>query len=351
MNKIYLLSACVAPFLLNHAAMAADPLSPEKTVEQTIPKRILNEPKRNIITVVIENDSIGAGTDRNYTSGASINYTDVNADFPKIAHQIDKAIPTFEINETSSIHYSLGQTIFTPKDTANTGVDVNDRPWAAFLYGTMGMISLTDNHTDEVEVTLGVIGPAALGEQSQKFIHKHITDSPIPKGWAYQLKNEPGIMLGWQRAWPQYLKEQTGKYFWSLKPYLGATLGNIRTYGNAGFTLRLSPSDSKWQDTPIRIRPAMPGSGIYEIPLQRWSWSLFTGLETRVVARDIFLDGNTFATSYSVEKEPIVADATAGASLTYNNTRISYTVVYRTKEFENQEKPEIFGALSVGVRF
>ena len=324
---------------------------PQKTVEQTIPSRVLNEPKRNIVTVVMENDSIGGGTDRNYTSGASINYTDVNAQFPRIAHDIDKLVPTFEINQTSSIHYSLGQTIFTPKDTSQTTANLNDRPWAAFLYGTMGMITLTDNHTDEVEATLGIVGPAALGEQSQKFIHKHITDSPIPKGWSNQLKNEPGVMLAWQRSWPMFWQKQTGDYFWSVKPYVGATLGNIRTYANTGFTVRLSPSDSKWQDTPIRIRPAMPGSGIYEIPRKKWSWSLFTGLETRAVARDIFLDGNTFAKSHSIDKNSLVADATAGASLTYNNTRISYTVVYRTKEFKTQDNPEIFGALSVGVRF
>lgn len=323
----------------------------QETVKQTIPDHILNEPKRNIITVLMENDSIGGGTDKNYTSGVSINYTDVNADFPEIAHRIDKLIPTFEINQTSSIHYSLGQTLFTPKDTSRTDVNLNDRPWAAFLYGSLGMISLTDNHTDEVEATLGVVGPAAMGEQSQTFIHKHITNSPTPKGWAHQLKNEPGLMIAWQRAWPQYWNKQTGDYFWSLKPYAGATLGNIRTYANTGFTLRLSPSDSQWQDMPIRIRPAMPGSGIYQIPPNTWSWSLFTGIDARAVARDIFLDGNTFATSYSIDKNNFVADGTAGASLTYNNTRISYTVVYRTKEFKTQDNPEVFGALSVAVRF
>jgi lipid A 3-O-deacylase len=328
---------------------AADP--PQKTVEQMIPSRVLNESKRNIVTVVIENDSIGGGTDKNYTSGASINYTDVNAKFPKIAHRIDKLIPTFEINQTSSIHYSLGQTIFTPKDTSQTNLILNDRPWAAFLYGTIGMITLTDNHIDEVEATLGIVGPAALGEQSQKFIHKYVTDSPTPKGWSHQLKNEPGVMLAWQRSWPMFLQKETGNYFWSLKPYAGITIGNIRTYANTGFTLRLSPADSKWQDSPIRIRPAMPGSGIYEIPRKRWSWSLFTGLETRAVGRDIFLDGNTFAKSHSISKNSFVADATAGASLTYNNTRISYTLVYRTKEFKTQDNPEIFGALSVGMRF
>ncbi|MCF8496291.1 MAG: lipid A deacylase LpxR family protein [Alphaproteobacteria bacterium] len=320
-------------------------------MEQSVPKRVLNAPQKKIITLVVENDLFGGGTDQNYTSGVRLNYTEVGAKFPEIAHEIDRLIPTFEINETSSIYYALGQSLYTPRDIRLSIPDTNDRPWAGFLYGSLGMITLSDNHTDEVEATLGIIGPAAMGKGAQKFIHKHLTNSPRPEGWSHQLKNEPGFMLAWQRGWPMILNGQIGKNFWALKPYAGATVGNVKTYGAIGFTLLLSPSGSKWQDTPLRVRPAMPGTGIYEIPRNKWSWSLFSGLEGRAVARDIFLDGNTFAQSYNIEKKPLVADANAGVSLTYNNTRISYTAVYRTKEFELQDDPEIFGALSLGFRF
>ena len=323
----------------------------EPTVEKSVPDRILDMPEKKIITLVIENDSIGGGTDENYTSGVRINYTKVGAKFPEIAYKIDQLIPTFEINKTSSLYYSLGQSIFAPKDITQRAFNPDDRPWAAFLYGSMGMATLTDNHTDEVEATLGVVGPAALGEQAQKFVHKYLTDSPKPGGWSHQLKNEPGFMLAWQRAWPGAINGRITNNYWAVKPYMGATLGNIRTYADIGFSIRLSPYESKWQDMPVRVRPAMPGTGIYEIPSNKWSWALFTGLEARAVARDIFLDGNTFADSHSVEKKAFVGDATAGLALTYNNTRLSYTLVYRTKEFDLQRDPQIFGALSLGVRF
>lgn len=338
-------------FVTTIGAMSTGSLAAVPTVEQSIPSRVLNAPERRIVTVVIENDSFGGGTDKNYTSGVRINYTDVGAKFPALAHRIDRLIPTFEINKTSSIYYSLGQSLYTPRDIRQKTTNPNDRPWAGFLYGSLGMVTLTDNHTDEVEATLGIVGPLALGEQSQKFIHKHFTDSPKPQGWSHQLKNEPGVMLAWQRGWPMMANGRIGKNFWSLKPYFGATLGNVKTYGDAGFTLCLSPFDSRWQDTPVRVRPSMPGTGIYEIPPHKWSWSLFSGLEGRAVAHDIFLDGNTFADSHSIDKKHFVAEATAGVAATYNNTRISYTVVYRTKEFVLQDDPEVFGALSIGVRF
>jgi hypothetical protein len=210
---------------------------------------------------------------------------------------------------------------------------------------------VVDDHSDEIELSLGVVGPAALGEQTQKFIHKHVSDSPEPQGWHNQLKNEPALTLGWQRTWPQSLSGEAGGLFWSVAPYTGATVGNVYTYADAGFNIRVGPSTEKWQDPPLRVRPAMPGSGFFEIPENRWSWYLFGGIEGRAVARNIFLDGNTFTDSHSVDKNPLVGDANAGLALTYGQFRISYTAVYRTREFEDQDDPEIFGAISAGYRF
>lgn len=347
--KSLLLMTCALSVAFSPFSYAAPPA--ERTIEQSIPDRVLETPQKKIVTLVIENDSLGGGTDNNYTSGVRLNFTEVHAKFPPLAHKIDKLIPTFEINKTSSISYSFGQSLYTPHNIRRTDANLNDRPWAAFLYGSLGMVTLTDNHTDEVEATVGVIGPAALGEQTQRFVHNYLTSSPKPKGWSHQLKNEPGMMLAWQRGFPMFVTGRIKDNFWSVKPYFGATLGNVRTHGDVGFTIRLSPNDSKWQDTPVRVRPAMPGTGIYEIPRNDWSWALFGGVEARAVARDIFLDGNSFTDSYSVDKKFFVADVTAGVATTYKNTRLSYTVVYRTKEFDLQDRPEIFGAFSVGVRF
>ena len=86
------------------AAFRASSYAAAPTVEQSVPDRVLNAPQKNIITLVVENDSFGGGTDKNYTSGVRINFTDVNAKFPDIAYKIDKLIPTFEINKTSSIY-------------------------------------------------------------------------------------------------------------------------------------------------------------------------------------------------------------------------------------------------------
>jgi len=46
-----------------------------------------------------------------------------------------------------------------------------------------------------------------------------------------------------------------------------------------------------------------------------FGWYVFAGAEGRVVAHNIFLDGNSFATSQSVPKKTLVADFQIGAAI------------------------------------
>jgi hypothetical protein len=311
-----------------------------------------NKAHSRFITFNSENDLYGNGADRNYTNGARLTYFDFDSDIPDFARVLDKLVPTFSINDTTGIYYSVGQNLYTPSDIKIAADQKDDRPWAAFLYTSAGLASITKNHVDNIEATIGVVGPAALGEQTQKFIHSHVSDSPLPKGWRHQLKNEPGLILSWERSWPERYGFQTFGLDASAVPYLGATVGNVYTYANTGVSFRLMPHSSRFQDTPVRVRPAMPGTGAFVVPDGTLGWYLFSGVEGRAVARNIFLDGNTFADSDSVDKLPFVADLNAGLAITYGRVRTSYAIVYRTKEFHEQDSDgDVFGTITLGIRF
>ncbi|WP_299381569.1 lipid A deacylase LpxR family protein [uncultured Kiloniella sp.] len=339
-----------SPALAQDADLSTDP---DVTFQEQLTGRVASKKEDQYISLVIENDSLGtAGTDKNYTSGVRLGYLDVNADLPEIAYTLDRVIPTFGINETSSVFYSLGQNIYTPQNIRQREQDPDDRPWAAHLYGSIGLVTVTDNHLDEIEASLGIVGPAALGEQAQKFVHTHVTpSSPTPHGWSNQLNHEPTFSLGWQRRFPDYMSVDAGGLSLSASPYYGATLGNVHTFADVGINFRLTPEKDVWQDGPLRVKPGLPGTGYFDTPDDGWSWYLFAGIEGRAVARNIFLDGNTFSDSHSVDKHHFVADANAGLAMTYDRYRVSYTMVYRTKEFEGQDDPAVFGAVSLGVRF
>lgn len=95
----------------------------------------------------------------------------------------------------------------------------------------------------------------------------------------------------------------------------------------------------------------MPGTGYFETPGDGFGWYLFAGADGRAVARNIFLDGNTFRDSPSIDKEHFVADLSAGLALTFERVRISYTVVYRTKEFQGQDDNDLFGSVGLTWRY
>jgi hypothetical protein len=323
----------------------------EPSLQSGLSKAISGVKDDGFLTFNFENDMIGGGADRNYTSGVRLTYFNLGATLPDFANTIDKLIPTFTINKTTSIYYSVGQNLYTPADTTKKTQDINDRPWAALLYASAGLTSVTANHIDNVETTLGVIGPAAMGEETQKFVHKYISHSPEPQGWSHQLKNEPAFMLSWERSWSERYGFQALGWTGAFVPHIGATIGNVYTYANTGISLHLSPNAGKWQDDPIRVRPAQPGTGAFIVPDHTFSWYFFGGLEGRAVARNIFLDGNSFTQSYSVDKKPLVMDANGGIALTYGKTRLSYSLIYRTKEFYKQNGGDLFGSIGLGYRF
>lgn len=326
---------------------------PQK-ISKDVPQKIPDNEYPDFFTVVFENDSIGSGTDQNYTNGVRFTYFNIKTtkdEFPEIAHTLAEQVPTFSINDESSVYYSFGQNLYTPDDITSSVQGPNDRPWAAFIYGAIGMATKTDDHIDELEATIGIVGPAAIGRQVQTFVHRSLTSSPIPRGWSNQLENEPGLILSWQRRWPTFHEFETEKLNFIIGPHIGISLGNVYTYGNAGISFRLSSEKSKSSDTPLRVRPALPGTGYYELFREGWGWSLFGGIEGRAVARNIFLDGSTFVSSHSVTKFPVVGDANIGIAFKVWRIRMSYTLVLRSKEFKTQARSDLFGAASLSYRF
>lgn len=322
----------------------------ERSFEDKIPDNIIKE-EDAFFTFTIENDLFGgAGTDENYTNGARVTYFDVGKRPTKLARFLDTHVPFFNINKTTSTYYSFGQNLYTPEIISTRTPDPDDRPYAAFLYGSMGLITVDENHIDDMEVTIGVVGPWAFGEDVQRFVH-NVIDVDEPLGWDTQLENEPGLILSWQRHWPEAFASEIGPLYFRTSPHVGLSAGNIYTYAATGATVQLMPKHFKWQTRPPRVRPAIPGSGFFAVPDKEFAWSVFAGTEVRAIARNIFLDGNTFEDSPSVDKKNFVTDLSAGVSTTYGKTQISYTLNWRSKEFDGQDDPSIFGAISIGYKF
>lgn len=311
-----------------------------------VPPAIGSEvPETGVLSLVVEND-LFFNNDRDYTSGVALAWVPTGKPTPDWALNIAHWLPWFP-EEGHVLHgYAVGQNMYTPRDITLANPPVNDRPYAGWLYGTVGMGVETGRQLDQLALTLGVVGPASQAEQSQKFVHK-ITGSAQPQGWDTQLGNELGILLTYQRSWREVATTDLVGLDLDLTPHIGGALGNVYTYANAGLTLRYGrnlPLDYG----PPRIQPSVPGSGFFA-PVDQFTWYFFAGFDGRAVARNIFLDGNTFKDSRSVNKEPLVGDLQWGAALSWRRVRFSFTHVVRTREFKTQAGGDQFGAFSISV--
>ena len=315
----------------------------------------LGDEPGNVVSVQFENDYFGGGTDRHFTHGTRLEC--LTRPIKWITNGANK-LPWFSTDEAAGnardglkgrASVSLGQNIYTPQDTYTTKVIPDDRPYAGWLYMGFGLVANQgSSRYDKVQLEVGIVGPSSMAEQVQTFWHS-LFGLHIPEGWDNQLKNEPGLNLYYEQARRFYSHHDIFGLELDLVPNFGGCIGNVFTYGAAGATVRLGP-DLKEDFGPPPIRPSLPG-GVYFRSEKGINWYLFAGLEGRVVIRNIFLDGNSFRESPSVDKKPFVSDLQAGLTFQWNRLRLSYTQIFRTKEFNGQDSADVFGSLSISYQF
>jgi hypothetical protein len=300
------------------------------------------------LSLVVEND-LFVDTDRHYTNGIRLSWLAPLGNEPGWVKDTARQLPMFAQADDIRVEFALGQSMFTPTDTSQRVPDPTDRPYAGWLYANIGVVAETGRRLDQMALGLGAIGPLSLAEQSQKFVHD-VRGFSKPRGWDSQLKNEPTVQLTWQTSWRALV---SGPLFMGLgfdaTPHAGLAVGNVFDYVNGGLTLRFGqhlPDDFG----PPRVEPSLPGSGFFKSD-NRFGWYLFGGVDGRAVARNLFLDGNTFRNSPDVDSKLFVGDLQFGIAIVIDNVRLAYTHVLRTKEFDGQDRPDRFGAVSVSTRF
>lgn len=307
----------------------------------------LEEDRGAIFTFALENDLFN-GEDDNYTNGIRLSYLSPEDTVPPWVRRGARLIPLFAKRGHNRWHVALGQSMFSPENIRTKSFQPDDRPYAGWLYGSVGIISDTGYRLDNLQLTLGMVGPASLAAQTQDFVHS-VVDSPDPQGWKYQLHNEPGVILTYERKWRGLYEFSPFGLGMDITPSLGGSLGNVYTHAAAGAVVRLGydlPADYG----PPLIEPNLPGSDFF-VPQKDFSWYVFAGLEGRAVARNIFLDGNSFRDSPSVDKYPFVGGVQVGLAVILYDTRIAYTQVMRTREFQGQPRNDVFGAVTLSRRF
>ncbi|MBF0255021.1 MAG: lipid A deacylase LpxR family protein [Gammaproteobacteria bacterium] len=340
-------------------------------------------------TARLENDLL-TGTDQNYTSG--IGFTLISQDIagrprPEClplpirlqAQLIESINPSFLADAdnpgaTHNMVAKFGQAMYTPRDHSRTDLVTDDRPYAGLLYVGLAwnrrlpLQQSNQEMLDTREITLGVIGPWSLAEQSQNLVHDAIGSDRF-LGWEHQLDNEPAVQMTMDRKLKTY--RGTGDIIPGLSGdlirSLGLRLGNIETSATLGVEGRIGwnlPND--FGSYPIRTGAensppsaaslhSGPDDAIPHRSRPRPGVHLFGILEAKAVAWDFSLDGNLFSSSHSVSRKPWVAQAAVGLStqglVGGRGYRLAVMQVYRTREFAEQTTNQAYGSITLSVEF
>ena len=316
------------------------------------------EEKLGTFSLYFEND-LFADTDQGYTNGIKLSW--ISPDLTGYAESgklPDWSLPFVRwlpfINKPGfqrNVALCMGQNMYTPEDISREDLIEDDRPYAGWAYLGIAFHSKNERRLDTMEFQLGVVGPASGAEQAQKLVHRKI-DSQYPNGWDNQLQNEPGLAIIYERKLRVLQGGAREAPGFDAIAHFGGALGNIYTYANAGMEVRAG-----WNIPPdfgdSIIRPGgdtnAPASALDPRFSGKYGYSLyvFSAVSGRAVLQDIFLDGNTFTDSHSVDKKYFVGDFCVGASLILYRFKLSYAQVFRTKEFYGQKYNPSFGSITL----
>ena len=243
-----------------------------------------------------------------------------------------------------AISYGIVQQIITPSRTADKKPDPNDRPYAGLLWWQANWYASDETLADKITLELGLVGPGALAEYSQKGIHS-ITGASDPQGWDEQLDNEPIFRVAAKRNWR--LGERSFDSFKAdMVSHLAAGAGNRRSDVGAGISFRIGRGlkrnlGNASVEPVLDINPLAGGaSAMYA----------FVGFGGRYVFNDISLDGNTFENSASVDLEHWQGQASLGTVLDVGKWSWRFSLYMGSDEWDTQRDNSKYGSLSLSYR-
>jgi lipid A 3-O-deacylase len=299
----------------------------------------------SIWTLQDENALMGPLAQRYYTNGFRLGYVSGTDAVPDFLTGVGHAVWG---DGQMRIGIDLTQQIYTPKDIAAPAWPPGDRPYAGVLLANFTLYRDVPDSRSALGLSIGLVGPGAFASQTQDAFHSLFNQTKA-NGWSSQLANEPLLELTSARVWRLAMGSVGGLETDAL-PDLGIGLGNLRIFAGTGIGFRIGQGlDSDYG--PVRMFPNLSGGTAFR-PTRPFAWYLFLGADGQGVVRDITLDGNDFRSGPSVSPTPVVGELTGGIGIIAFGTRISYTHIVQSAQFQRQKGGPIqLDSLAISTRF
>lgn len=307
--------------------------------------------KKYFVSLLSENDAyVDQYVDRYYTAGTALSYTSKEYAFECEDKEAKMTWTNYlslinQVPKITRFSLSLVQDIYTPFSRASTPSPNLDHPYGAYFRMNFGISQRTKSSLENIILSLGMVGPFALGYETQKLIHK-LTHNPMFYGWKHQIKNELIVNVNYELIKKIYLWESL--YFSSdILPALDIGLGNADTHFSIGSRVRLGYN----LDSDFGINKINTGFKGMEPYNDYFSFYVFGGIFGHYQARNIFIQGNSFGSSTGVSLNYFVYEGEIGVAFLYQGVRFAYTYTHTSKTFRSQPKSHNFGGIEVNVAF
>lgn len=272
-------------------------------------------------SVTLDND-LFVGKDRGYTNGFYVSLYDTGDMFDRIVNHrfwvtpLMWSMPKDEIIGAVNA-YKIGQTLSTPSDINIVVPGENELPYSSLLAFTNSYITVKPAYADMVSTSIGIVGPAALGEETQKLVHRFL-GSDEPQGWGTQLENELVFQLSRGRTWRAWVSESGHLDF---LPNAEFAVGTISSAVIAGITVRYGRDlDSSYATTLLNSSRTANPSAV------NGGWYVYGGIQAGYTFNQVFTDGNTFRDSRSIDYDHDHVGAAAGIAYSWQNRALAFTV-------------------------
>lgn len=291
----------------------------------------------HILRLNLDND-LTVGLDRHYTSGARLSYLSADDWGPGWLARLGEVLPSWGFqNAAQKWGLEIGQHIYTPEDLRRPELQVQDRPYAGWLYLSpalqrRGPVQGRIHLMETLRLEVGVTGPASLAEQAQDWAHHN-----DPAGWSHQLRTEVAFAVRYQRRYRLAWRCAARGWGVDVLPETFVNLGTLEVSLGAGATFRAGYH--------------IPNEFATGVSRLRWGFYVFTGLNGRWVGHNLFLDGNTFRSSHHVDRQPACGQFQAGLALVLKPVEIAAAHTFLSPEFKGQREWDQVSSVCVSVKF
>lgn len=254
-------------------------------------------------------------TDYYYSQGITVEYVN-----PGLKKLFVNKILIKPINSDTKYGFTFNLFGYTPTSISKSQILYGDRPYASAMslkYFVAGTDSLRKQRIAS-SIHIGILGPAAQGEQIQTGIHRWLKNR-LPQGWQHQIKND--VIINYQLNIERKLLN-TGKVLFVNTTAEGRA-GTLNDRISAGINFMTGHFNN-----PYSV-----------VRKKKVEYYLFGQSRFNIIGYDAMLQGGLFNhkspyTISSADIERITFQVDGGVVLNFKKLFLSYTQSFLTNEFK-----------------